>query len=83
MPATPDEWTAERLNGTWIVRADHTVLAILEDRGPDVDQEANAKLMAAADVLLEAVEYAVDNPDFDSETFDAMCRRAIAKARRA
>jgi len=31
--------------------------------------------------LLEALEYAVDNPEFNSEVFDKKAREAIAKAK--
>lgn len=42
--------------------------------------EADARLIAAAPTLYAVVKYAVDNPDFDSETFDALCREALSKA---
>lgn len=77
MPATPAEWTAERMNGTWIVRADHTVLAILEDRGPGVDQAANAALMAAAPELLDVAEAVLAG---DYQLAATLARVAAAKA---
>lgn len=41
---------------------------------------ANARLIAAAPDLLDAVRYAIDNPDFDSAEFDRLARIAVAKA---
>jgi hypothetical protein len=38
-----------------------------------------ANLIAAAPDLLAALQYAVDNPEFNSEEFDRMARTAIAK----
>ena len=40
----------------------------------------DAHLIAAAPDLLEVISYAIDNPDFDSNEFDLMARKAIAKA---
>lgn len=44
------------------------------------EARANARLIVAAPELLEALIYAVDNPEFKSEAFDQMARAAIAKA---
>lgn len=44
------------------------------------EQAANAHLIAAAPELLEALQYAVDNPEFNSREFDCVARAAIAKA---
>ena len=44
------------------------------------EQRANARLIAAAPDLYEALAYAVDNHDFDSAEFDRMARAALAKA---
>lgn len=41
---------------------------------------ANARLIAAAPELLEALKYAIDNSEFNSEEFDKIARVAIAKA---
>lgn len=36
-----------------------------------------SELTARAERLAEALRYAVDNPDFDSERFDALARAAL------
>jgi hypothetical protein len=36
-----------------------------------------SELTARAEQLAEALRYAVDNPDFDSERFDALSRAAL------
>lgn len=52
--------------------------------GPDPHAEANARLIAAAPDLLEAVEYIVnwsdDKGKWNPETARDLCRAAIAKA---
>jgi hypothetical protein len=40
---------------------------------------AVAEVYAQRDALVEALRYAVDNPDFDSERFDALARAALAR----
>ena len=47
--------------------------------GNSVDR-ANARLIAAAPTMYEALRYAVDNPEFDSEEFDRIARAALAAA---
>lgn len=41
---------------------------------------ANGRLLGASKDLLAALQYAVDNPEFDSTNFDTIARAAIAKA---
>ena len=41
---------------------------------------AKYRLQNAAPELLAALRYAVDNPDFDSQTFDNIARAAVRKA---
>lgn len=48
--------------------------------GEPTNNLANARLIAAAPELLEALKYAVDNPEFCSSEFDIVARAAIAKA---
>lgn len=43
--------------------------------------KANARMMAAAPKLFDALAYAIDNPDFDSEKFDIMARAALGGAK--
>lgn len=51
------------------------------DSGVDtIVSDDDARLIAAAPDLLALAQYAVDNPEFDSEEFDRMARAAIKKA---
>lgn len=43
----------------------------------DMLLDEGRKLTARAERLAEALRYAVDNPEFDSETFDKMARAAL------
>ncbi len=81
---TPGPWIVE---GTLIAQepgiADSLEVAFLAELGGGMDKhmrKANANLIAAAPELLDALRYAVDNPEFNSGVFDAMARAAIAKA---
>jgi len=87
---TPGPWHLKILIGDTFVAADES-----PENGGDIIcnppescaksslayWKANAHLIAAAPELLEALQYAVDNPEFKSESFDALARTAIAKAR--
>lgn len=57
---TPAPWEAERMDsGRWLICADAEVMAVMEPWSPDVD-EADARLIAAAPDLLEALKMVLD-----------------------
>ena len=76
--------------GPWgIMKGDHglmifsgecgRVVAMLARQVTTAEREANARLIAAAPDLLEALEWAVDNPH-DDAYWISQARAAIAKA---
>ncbi len=58
----------------------YVVAMVVDGDNDDELLDANARLIAAAPTLYAVVKYAVDNPDFDSGTFDTLCREALSKA---
>ncbi len=75
-PWVQDKWGHVQDTGGRGVRFEGVTIA-----GRSTEEtKANARLIAAAPDLLEALRYAVDNPEFSSEVFDRMARAAIAKA---
>lgn len=87
---TPGPWELWTSN-SWrrFISRDHGSVCepvVLRDGHPDLyfrnggADGPDARLIASAPELLEALKYAVDNPEFSSERFDALARAAIAKA---
>ena len=76
---TPGPWTYEQIsNNAYVI--DENGSAVMLYRNPDDEMKANARLIAAAPELLEALEWAVDNPH-DDAYWISQARAAIAKAK--
>lgn len=78
--------TSDPVRGTGstnaIAKAFNRLTAHGSDVEPGDEQAANARLMAAAPELLEALEYIVGwGPNWDAEKARDMAREAIAKAK--
>ena len=76
---TPGPWTYEQIsNNAYVI--DENGSAVMLYRNPDDEMKANASLIAAAPELLEALEWAVDNPH-DDAYWISQARAAIRKAK--
>lgn len=80
---TPGPWAQYEGDPLIIIDSTGASLGEISAGSPNVsrsEQIANARLAAAAPDGLALARYAVDNPNFDSSTFDRMAREFIAKA---
>jgi len=77
---TPSPWFIKNDDGIFSERSGLWV-ATIHTVCTKEEQSENARLIAAAPELLEALIYAIDNPEFLSLKFDKMARAAIAKVK--
>ena len=96
MPHTPGPWTARKEGGTWYVEVGHDqdYFDICELFGGGDKMEANARLIAAAPELLEALKKAIqgysnlveldllsgEQKTYTAEELIPELRQALAKA---
>jgi len=81
---TPGPWQLTHIAGQcYIIEgADASAILSIDRRGDLVDQHANARLIAAAPAMLEALRWAMDNAEWSNDTATGTdpIRAAIAKA---
>jgi hypothetical protein len=84
----PWHWDSDPVKGDQLGRVRYRVAALGKTitqlyyssyEGGPTNAEADARLIAAAPDLYEALKYAVGNPEFNSFEFDRLARAALAK----
>lgn len=83
---TPGPWfhyddTPRRIHGHEIAATGKTVARIYCTKGDEAEDAANARLIAAAPDLLEALEWIVNNHFSDPGNMVSVAKEALAKAK--